>query len=196
MCKMSRMSEKRMEPTEELVRRISADKKEPVWMLEKRLEGLRLFADAKMPVWSPDISGLDLGNITYYTPPELAEKESWEDLPTEVKKTFDDLGIPKAEREYLGGVGAQYDSGVVYHRIQESLKAKGVIFLNMDEAVHSHPELVRKYFMTDCVPVKDHRFTMLHAAFWSGGTFIYVPKGVKVELPLQAYFFMNARQSA
>ena len=190
------MSEKRLEPTEELVRRISKDKKEPEWMLEKRLEGLRLFQDAKMPVWSPDISGLDLANITYYVPPELAEKESWEDLPEEVKKTFDDLGIPSAEREYLGGVGAQYDSGVVYHRIQESLRAKGVVFLNMDEAVHSYPELVQKYFMTDCVPVKDHRFTMLHAAFWSGGTFIYVPKGVKVELPLQAYFFMNARQSA
>ena len=97
-------------------------------MLEKRLEGLRLFGDAKMPVWSPDISGLDLENITYYVPPELAEKESWEDLPEEVKKTFDDLGIPSAEREYLGGVGAQYDSGVVYHRIQESLRAKGVVF--------------------------------------------------------------------
>lgn len=190
------MSNKRLEPTEELVRRISADKKEPEWMLAKRLEGLRLFSDAKMPVWSPDISGLDLENITYYVPPELAEKESWEDLPEEVKKTFDELGIPKAERDYLGGVGAQYDSGVVYHRIQESLRAKGVVFVNMDEAVHSHPELVQKYFMTDCVPVKDHRFTMLHTAFWSGGTFIYVPKGVKVELPLQAYFFMKARQSA
>lgn len=183
-------------PTEELVRKISSDKKEPKWMLDKRLEALDIYYDKELPKWGPDLSGLDLENISYYIDPEIEEKSSWEDLPEEIKGTFDKLGIPKAEREYLGGVGAQYDSGVVYHHLQKTLKDKGVIFENMDTALKNHPELVKKYFMTDCVPTKDHKFSALHGAVWSGGTFIYVPKGVSVELPLQAYFRMNRRQSA
>jgi Fe-S cluster assembly protein SufB len=182
--------------TEALVRHISLSKEEPDWMLEKRLEGFRLFQDATMPGWSPDISKLDLKNIVYYVDPKVAEKRTWDDVPTEVRDTFDKLGIPQAEKDYLGGVGAQYDSGVVYHRLQERYEKQGVIFENMDVALQKYPELVEKYFMTKCVPVSDHKFTMLHAACWSGGTFIYVPKGVRLDMPLQAYFWMQERRGA
>lgn len=178
--------------SEELVRKISSSKNEPVWMLEKRLEALRIFEQSTIPTWGPDLSKLDLKNINYYIDPNVSEKSSWADLPFEIKETFDKLGIPAAEREYLGGVGAQYDSGVVYHRIKDSLAKQGVIFENMDVAVQKYPELVQKYFMNECVPAKDHTFTALHGAVWSGGTFIYVPEGVKVNMPLQAYFRMNA----
>lgn len=178
-----------------MVRKISADKGEPEWMLEKRLSGFSLFKKTEIPVWGPDLSGLDLEKITYYVDSKVSEKSDWKDLPKEITETFEKLGIPKAEREYLGGVGAQYDSGVVYHSIKKSLADKGVIFENMDVAVKKYPELVQKYFMEQCVPVNDHVFTMLHAAVWSGGTFIYVPKGVKVTMPLQAYFRMNLEGS-
>ena len=177
--------------TEELVRRISTSKNEPSWMLEKRLEALKIFENKTLPTWGPDLSGLDLKKIEYFIDPTVTEKSSWADLPDEIKETFDKLGIPAAEHEYLGGVGAQYDSGIVYHRIKDSLKKKGVIFENMDTAVQLYPELVKKYFMSDCVPATDHAFTALHGAVWSGGTFIYVPKGVDVGMPLQAYFRMN-----
>ena len=183
-------------PTEELVRKISATKNEPEWMLELRLKGLALWRETRMPNWGPDLSGLDLVDITYYADPGVKETDDWKDLPKEITDTFEKLGIPKAERDYLGGVGAQYDSGIVYHRIQKQLSDKGVIFENMDVALEKYPELVKEHFMTKCVPVKDHKFTMLHAAVWSGGTFIYVPKGVKVTLPLQAYFRMNKARSA
>jgi len=179
-----------------LVRHISKSKNEPKWMLEKRLEGLKLYEKTPMPHFGPDLGGLDLENTTYYIDPKVAQMSSWKDLPQNVIDTFDKLGIPQAEREYLGGVGAQYDSGMVYHRLQKSLSKKGVIFENMDVALKKYPDLVKKYFMTDCVPVSDHKFVMLHAAAWSGGTFIYVPKGVHVGLPLQAYFWMNQKQSA
>jgi len=182
--------------SEELVRHISESKQEPAWMLEKRLAALAVYRSKPMPAWGPDLSGLDLENMAYYVDPEVEEKRSWKDLPEEIKTTFDKLGIPKAEREYLGGVGAQYDSGVVYHHLQKTLKDKGVIFENMDAALQKYPQLVKKYFMTDCVPIGDHKFSALHAACWSGGTFIYVPKGVSVTLPLQAYFRMNRYQSA
>lgn len=181
---------------EDMVRNISADKKEPEWMLMKRLEALALYRKATMPTWGPNLSGLDMERITYYVESGLKEAESWDDVPENVRDTFDKLGIPEAEKKYWGGVGAQYDSGVVYHRLQKTLAKKGVIFENMDTAVQKYPELVRKYFMTDCVKANEHMFTMLHGAVWSGGTFIYVPKGVHVELPLQAYFFMNERASA
>lgn len=181
--------------TEELVRHISVSKNEPEWMLEKRLQAFELWQKTALPNWGPSLGGLDLDNLVYYVDPSVAETTKWEDLPKEITETFEKLGIPKAEREYLGGVGAQYDSGVVYHNLQKSLRDKGVIFENMDVAVEKYPELVQKYFMTDCVPAGDHKFTMLHGAVWSGGTFIYVPKGVRVELPLQAYFRMN-RESA
>lgn len=180
--------------TEEVVRMISKTKKEPEWMLEKRLKGLKLFLETAMPNWGPDLSSLDADNIVYYIDPNAKETTSWEEVPQEIKKTFDRLGIPEAEKKALAGVGAQYDSSIVYHNIQESLQKKGVIFENMDVAVQKYPELVKKYFMTSCIPIHDHKFIMLHAAVWSGGTFIYVPKDVKVDLPLQAYFRMNAQR--
>ena len=178
--------------TEELVREISKQKNEPEWMLEKRLRAFELFKETPLPYWGPSLKDLDLDEIIYYVRPGTEEKTSWEDVPEEIKNTFDRLGIPEAEKQHLAGVGAQYDSDVVYHNLQDKLKEQGVIFENMDVAVQKYPEMVRKYFMSQCIPINDHKFIMLHAAAWSGGTFIYVPKGVKVELPLQAYFRMNA----
>lgn len=178
-----------------LVEHITSSKQEPAWMREKRLAALDLYGKAKLPAWAPDISGLDLANLVYYIDPEVLEQTKWEELPKDIVDTFDKLGIPKAEQEYLGGVGAQYDSGMVYHKLKESLSKEGVIFENMDVAVQKYPELVQKYFMNSCVPLDDHIFVSLHGAVWSGGTFIYVPKGVKVEEPLQAYFLMNKSAS-
>lgn len=183
-------------PTEALVRHISTTKNEPEWMLEKRLEALKLYNQTPLPNWGPSLEKLDLANMEYYVDPTAAETDKWEELPKEITDTFEKLGIPKAERDYLGGVGAQYDSGVVYHRLKKSLSDKGVIFENMDVALEKYPDMVKKYFMTDCIPITDHKFVMLHAAVWSGGTFIYVPKGVNVTMPLQAYFRMNRERSA
>ncbi len=176
---------------ESVVRKISKDKKEPEWMLNKRLKALELFQKTKIPTWGPDLKNLDLDKIVYYVDPNAKESKSWDDVPEDIKKTFDRLGIPQAEREALSGVGAQYDSVVVYHNLKKEWEDKGVIFENMDNAVKKFPELVKKYFMTSCVPVNDHKFVMLHAAVWSGGTFIYIPPKVKVDIPLQAYFRMN-----
>ncbi len=178
-----------------LVEHISAQKREPDWMREKRLRAFECLETIPFPSWGPSLAGLDLASLTYYLDPDIEESASWDDLPPEILETFDRLGIPQAEREYLGGVGAQYDSGMVYHKLREELASQGVVFENMDTAVRTHPELVRKYFMDRCVPVDDHYFAALHAACWSGGTFIYVPKGVRVEQPLQAYFRMNRRAS-
>jgi Fe-S cluster assembly protein SufB len=180
--------------TEDLVKEISKTKNEPDWMLEKRLRGLKLFNQTPLPSWGPDLSKLDFSEIVYYVRPNAKESTTWDEVPEEIKNTFEKLGIPEAERNALAGVGAQYDSEVVYHKIEKSLKDKGVIFENMDVALKKHPELIKKYFMTSCIPITDHKFIMLHAAVWSGGTFIYVPKNTKVELPLQAYFRMNAKQ--
>ncbi len=182
--------------SEKLVRYISKFKDEPKWMLDKRLEALKLYNKTPLPKWGPDLSGLNLEKISYYSDPKTGEKGKWEDLPKEIAETFDKLGIPEAEKKHLGGVGAQYDSSSVYHSIKKTLEDKGVIFENMDVALKKYPALVKKYFMTDCVKVREHKFTMLHGAVWSGGTFIYVPKGVDVGLPLQAYFRMNATRSA
>lgn len=179
---------------EDIVRMISQTKNEPKWMLDKRLKALELFEKTEMPNWGPDLEGLDLNAIVYFIDPNATETDKWEEVPAEIKNTFDRLGIPEAEKTVLAGVGAQYDSSIVYHNIQKSLQEKGVIFENMDVAVQKFPELVQKYFMTSCIPINDHKFIMLHAAVWSGGTFIYVPKNVKVELPLQAYFRMNAQK--
>jgi len=179
----------------ELVEYISEHKGEPEWMREKRFAAFDLYQKTPLPKFGPDLSGLDLPNLCYYADPGVAESDDWKELPKDVIETFEKLGIPKAERDYLGGVGAQYDSGVVYHRLKKSLADKGVIFENMDTALKKHPELVKKYFMSECVPAGDHKFTMLHGAVWSGGTFIYVPKGVHVEMPLQAYFRMNRPSS-
>ncbi len=179
---------------QEIVHLISSSKNEPTWMLQKRLKALELFNNTTLPNWGPDLTKLDLQKIIYYVEPNAKETTNWQDLPQEIRNTFDRLGIPEAEKLALSGVGAQYDSTVVYHNIQESLKKQGVIFENMDIAVKEYPELVQKYFMTNCIPIHDHKFIMLHAAVWSGGTFIYVPKNVHVELPLQAYFRMNAQK--
>ena len=176
----------------EVILEISKQKNEPAWMLEKRLQAYDLYVEKEIPKWGPDLSELDLEKIVYYTKPDAEESVNWENVPEEIKKTFDRLGIPEAEKKSLAGVGAQYDSGVIYHNIQEDLKKQGVVFENMDTAVKKYSELVKKYFMTQCVPINDHKFAMLHMAVWSGGTFIYIPKNVKVTLPLQAYFRMNA----
>ncbi len=178
---------------EEVVRMISKKKNEPQWMLDKRLRGLQLFKEMPLPTWGPDLTPLHLNEITYYAQAdEKAETNSWDEVPDDIKKTFEKLGIPEAERKSLSGVGAQYESEVVYHNLKQEWEEKGVIFENMDVAVQKYPELVKKYFMTNCVPIGDHKFAALHAAVWSGGTFIYVPQGVKITVPLQAYFRMNA----
>lgn len=181
--------------SEELIRQISKDKNEPEWMLEKRLESFGIFNSKPIPTWGPDLSELDLDKIHFYMRPN-AERNSktWEEVPKEIRDTYEKLGIPEAERKSLAGVGAQYESEVVYHNLKKDLEEKGVVFLDMDEAVQKHPELVKKYFMTDCIKPDLHKFAALHGAIWSGGTFIYVPKNVKVELPLQAYFRMNAKK--
>jgi Fe-S cluster assembly protein SufB len=160
-------------------------------MLDKRLRALELYQRTPLPAWGPSLAGLDLEHIVYYSRPDADEAQKWEDVPRDIRRTFELLGIPEAEHHVLSGAGAQYDSGVIYHRLKEEWGRQGVIFENLDVAVRKYPELVRRYFMTDCVPVSDHKFTMLHAAVWSGGTFIYVPPRVKVTRPLQAYFRMN-----
>jgi Fe-S cluster assembly protein SufB len=180
--------------SEAVVREISSQKHEPAWMLEKRLKAFGLYKATSLPTLGPDLSGLNLDEIVYFVRPGTEEKKNWDDVPEDIRRTFDRLGIPEAEKTVLAGVGEQYDRDVVYHNIQENLKKQGVIFENMDVALEKYPGMVRAYFMTQCVPINDHKFVMLHAAAWSGGTFIYVPKGVKVELPLQAYFRMNAER--
>jgi Fe-S cluster assembly protein SufB len=175
----------------ELIKKISESKNEPEWMLAKRLRGLELFQKMPLPKWGPNLKHLNFDEIVFFSDPNADESTSWEDVPQEIKDTFDKLGIPEAEKEALAGVGAQYDSNIVYHNIKKELADKGVIFENMDVALQKYPDMVKKHFMTSCVPIDDHKFVMLHAAVWSGGTFIYIPKGVKVELPLQAYFRMN-----
>ncbi|MSR86773.1 Fe-S cluster assembly protein SufB [Candidatus Peribacteria bacterium] len=178
--------------SEELVRRISKDKNEPEWMLEHRLLSLKIFKEKPMPTWGADLSKLDLDDIIYYASAGAGNSETWAEVPEDIRKVYDRLGIPEAERTMLAGVGAQYESEMIYHNLKKEWEDLGVIFLDMDDAVHSHSELVQKYFMK-CVPPTDHKFAALHGAVWSGGTFLYVPKGVKVRDPLQAYFRMNAK---
>ncbi|MEK6895819.1 MAG: Fe-S cluster assembly protein SufB [Nanoarchaeota archaeon] len=181
--------------SEELVRQISLDKNEPEWMLNKRLLGLKTFSEKTMPNWGPSLDDLDLETIHFYMRPDAAKNSrTWDDVPKDIRETYEKLGIPKAEREALAGVGAQYESEIIYHNLKKEWEDKGVVFLDMDEAVHKFPELVQKYFMNSCVPINLHKFTALHVAVWSGGTFIYIPKNVKVEIPLQAYFRMNAKK--
>ncbi|MBS3059905.1 MAG: Fe-S cluster assembly protein SufB [DPANN group archaeon] len=181
--------------TEELVREISASKNEPNWMLEKRLEGYRKFREMNMPGWGPDLSKLDLDDLHYYIKPNAKDSATtWDEVPTDIKNTFEKLGIPEAERNSLAGVGAQYESQTVYHKLKEEWEKQGIIFTDCDEALKRYPDLMKKYFMTSCVPIGLHKFSALHAAVWSGGTFIYIPKDVKLKTPLQAYFRMNARK--
>ena len=178
--------------SEELVRRISGDKNEPEWMLAHRLESLGVFNEKPLPTWGADLSKLDLDNIIYYARSGAQETDTWSEVPEEIRNVYDRLGIPEAERRMLAGVGAQYESEMVYHKLKEEWEAKGVIFLDMDNALQDHEELVQEYFMK-CVPNTDHKFAALHGAVWSGGTFLYVPKGVHISEPLQAYFRMNAK---
>lgn len=177
--------------TRETVLEISNQKNEPEWMRAKRLKALELFQATALPSWGPPLAALDLDQITYYVRPDARESKSWDDVPADIRATFEKLGIPEAERNSLSGVGAQFDSDIVYHNLKKEWEDQGVIFENMDVAVQKYPELVKKHFMTDCIPIHDHKFIMLHAAVWSGGTFIYVPPGVRVNVPLQAYFRMN-----
>lgn len=175
-----------------VVKVISKRKKEPEWLLRKRLNALSAFKKLKMPDWSPDISGLNLNKITYYAEAFGNEANSWENVPAEIRLAFERLGIPEAERRQFAGAGAQFESSMAYHKLKNEWEDEGVIFENFDEAVKKYPALIKEYFMTSCVPVNYHKFAALHGAVFSGGTFIYVPKGVKVRQPLQAYFRMNA----
>ena len=184
--------------TEETVRVISEDKGEPEWMLQRRLRALEQFQEMPMPTdWpgQPDLSEVDVAEIVPYIRPDVdvrAGVDDWTELPDEIKDTFDKLGIPEAEKNALSGVGAQYESEVVYQNMQERWEEKGVIFCNMDEAVQEHEEIVKEHFMTKCVPPSDNKFAALHGAVWSGGSFVYVPEDVTVEMPVQAYFRMNS----
>ena len=178
--------------TPEIVKEISRVKNEPEWMRKHRLRSLELFKTIPMPVWGPPLDELDINNIVTYVKPNTAMKDDWADVPSYIKDTFERLGIPKAERESLAGVGAQYDSEVVYHRVREELLQKGVIYTDMETAVQEYEDLVRPLFMK-IVPPSDHKFAALHGAVWSGGSFVYVPKGVQVSIPLQSYFRLNAK---
>ena len=177
--------------SEDVVRRISEIKSEPEWMLEYRLKALDIFYKKPMPTWGGDMSGINFDNIIYYVKPSDKQENDWDDVPDEIRKTYDKLGIPEAEKKYLSGVKAQYESEVIYGSLEEGLEKQGVIFLSTDEALKEHPDLVKEYFGT-IIPPADNKFAALNTAVWSGGSFIYIPKGVSVEFPLQAYFRINS----
>jgi len=179
---------------ENVIRAMSAMKGEPEWMLERRLEAYKHFMDRPMPTWGADLSEIDFDNIYYYIKPSERQEDSWEDVPGYIKNTFDKLGIPQAEQKFLSGVAAQYESEVVYHNIKKDLESKGVIFLGTDDGLAQYPELFKEYFGT-IIPASDNKFAALNTAVWSGGSFIYVPPGVHIEMPLQAYFRINAKNS-
>jgi Fe-S cluster assembly protein SufB len=176
--------------TREMVEQISEMKNEPQWMREFRLKALEIFLRKPMPSWGADLSGIDFDNIHYYVKSSEKTEKDWDDVPAYIKDTFDKLGIPEAERKFLAGVSAQYESEVVYHNIREDLEKQGVLFLDMDSALREHEDIVKQYFAT-VIPAADNKFSALNSAVWSGGSFIYVPKGVDVEIPLQAYFRIN-----
>src|ERR1700755_174880 len=177
--------------SEEVVRDISARKNEPEWMLEMRLKGLKKFGQKPIPNWGSDLSGIDFDNIKYFVRSTEKQAASWDELPADIKNNYDRLRIPEAEKQRLiAGVAAQYESEVVYHKIREDLEAQGVLFLDTDTGLREHPELFQEYFGS-VIPAGDNKFAALNTAVWSGGSFIYVPKGVKVDIPLQAYFRIN-----
>ncbi|CAE6504982.1 Fe-S cluster assembly protein SufB [Candidatus Nitrosotenuis uzonensis] len=177
--------------SKEVVMEISKLKNEPQWMLDFRLRSFEVFMKKPMPNWGPDLGAIDFQNIYYYAKASEKTEKSWDDVPADVKKTFDKLGIPEAEKKFLAGVGAQYESEVVYHNLREDLAKKGVIFLDTDTALKEHPDIFKKYF-GKIIPPEDNKFAALNSAVWSGGSFIYIPPGVKVDMPLQAYFRINA----
>jgi Fe-S cluster assembly protein SufB len=179
--------------TEEIVRKISEEKHDPAWMLEFRLKSLEIYNQLQVPDWGPSIDGLNMDNIATYVRANTSMKGTWEEVPEDIKETFERLGIPKAERESLAGVGAQYDSELVYHNVRKEVEDQGVIYTDFESAlVGEYADMVREHFMK-LVPPTDHKFAALHGAVWSGGSFVYVPPGVKVSIPLQSYFRLNAR---
>jgi Fe-S cluster assembly protein SufB len=172
------------------VRQISAKKGEPKWMLDFRLKALKHYQQRPMPSWGADLSDLNLDDIYFYVKPTEGEGRTWDDVPETIKNTFEKLGIPEAEQKFLSGVGAQYDSEMIYHSVHENLEKQGVIFLSIEEGLRQHPDVFREYFST-VIPIQDNKFAALNSAVWSGGSFVYIPPGVKVDLPLQAYFRLN-----
>lgn len=177
----------------EVVIEMSKIKNEPKFMLDMRLKSLDIYERKPIPTWGVDLSGLNLDELVLYTPPGTGKFDSWEDVPDEQKETFEKLGIPQAEREYLAGVVGVWDNNSFYEGLKEQYRDLGIIFCSMDTAVQEYPELVEPYFMKRCVPPQDNKFSALHGAIWSGGSFVYVPKGVEVDLPLQAYFRMEGQ---
>ncbi len=177
-----------------VVEEISRIKDEPEWMLQYRLRAYQHFLKRPMPTWTDGLDRIDFDRIVYYRKPSAREEKSWDDVPEQIKQTFEKLGIPEAERKFLAGVGAQYDSEVVYHSVREELSKLGVVFMGTDQGLKEHPEIFRKHFGT-VVPPEDNKFSALNAAVWSGGSFVYVPKGVDVPLPLQAYFRINGENT-
>lgn len=175
----------------EVVEMISKAKDEPQWMLDFRLKALDIFLSKPMPEWGADLSGLNLDEIYYYIKPEGFNARSWDDVPEDVKNTFERLGIPEAERAALAGVGAQYESEMVYHNLKEEWEKLGVVFLSIEDGMRQYPDLFREHFAT-IVPPEDNKFAAINSAVWSGGSFVYIPKGVKVDIPLQTYFRINA----
>lgn len=181
--------------TAETIRKISANKNEPQWMLDYRLRALEVFNSKPMPTWGADLSDLDLNDIIYYLEPDAKRmSDSWDDVPEYIKNSFERLGIQQAEKTSLSGVGAQYDSEVVYHNMNRELEELGIVYTDIETAIRNHEDLVKEYFMTLIRP-EDHKFAALHGAVWSGGTFVYVPKGVRVPMPIQSYFRLNAEEA-
>ncbi len=175
-----------------IVEMISDYKQEPEWMKQKRLEAYEIFKQKPIPTWGADLSKLDLDKLCYYNNPSRKKFKNWRDVPKDIKETYDKIGVPEAEKKFLAGVGAQYDSEVIYHHLKEQWESLGVIFIDTDTAVREYPELVKEYFGT-IIPANDNKFAALNTAVWSGGSFVYVPKGVHVTIPLQAYFRINAK---
>ncbi|MDK2866820.1 MAG: Fe-S cluster assembly protein SufB [Clostridiales bacterium] len=178
--------------SEAVIREISREKGEPSWMLDFRLESLEIYKSKPVPTWGADLEDLDIENIVHYVKPDTDMKHDWADVPDDIKATFDRLGIPEAEKRSLAGVGAQYDSEVVYHSIREDLLAQGVVYTDIETALRTHEAIVREHFMK-LITNRDHKFSALHGAVWSGGSFVYVPEGVNVDFPLQSYFRLNAK---
>ena len=179
--------------TPAIVEKLSKEKNDPAWMEQFRLEALQIYNNMRVPDWGPSLDGLDIDNIATYVRPNTKMQNNWENVPQDIKDTFERLGIPQAERKSLAGVGAQYDSELVYHNVRAEVAAQGVVYTDMESALHGeYAEMVRKYFMKLVTP-RDHKFAALHGAVWSGGSFVYVPKGVQVSIPLQSYFRLNAK---
>ena len=179
--------------TPEIVDKLSKEKNDPVWMQQFRLQSLQIYNELRLPDWGPSLEGLDIDHIATYVRPNTKMQNDWKNVPQDIKDTFERLGIPEAERKSLAGVGAQYDSELVYHNVRAEVAAQGVVYTDMESALHGeYADMVRKYFMK-LVPPTDHKFAALHGAVWSGGSFVYVPKGVQVSIPLQSYFRLNAK---